>query len=223
MKMVEQMPPVDLCLFPSCIFMMNILVWNCRGALKPSFQNHVRELVQHHDPAIMVIMETKVGGERAREITENLPFDGAIHTETIGYAGGLWVLWNEDKVEISSLANTEQEIHIVVKVRSLNSSWLFSAVYASPRSAERQILWKNLMNIAELHNMPWVIAGDFNEHLVGEDKFGGRAVNVRRSLLFKECLDKCNMIDIGFSGPRFTWTNRREVQALIQERIDKFL
>ena len=30
------------------------------------------------------------------------------------------------------------------------------------------------------------------------------------------------MMDIGFSGPHFTWTNRREVQALIQERIDRF-
>ena len=51
---------------------------------------------------------------------------------------------------------------------------------------------------------------------------GGRAVSFSRSLLFKKCLDKCNMIDIGFSGPRYTWSNRREVQALIQERIDRF-
>lgn len=57
---------------------------------------------------------------------------------------------------------------------------------------------------------------------MGDNKFGGRAVSVSRSLLFKECLDKCNMIDIGFSGPRFTWTNKRNLQALIQERIDKF-
>ena len=78
------------------------------------------------------------------------------------------------------------------------------------------------MRVAELHNMPWVIAGDFNETLLNEDKFGGRAVSVSRSLSFKECLDKCNMIDIGFAGPRFTWTNRREVQALIQERIDRY-
>ena len=39
--------------------------------------------------------------------------------------------------------------------------------------------------------------------------------------MFKECLDKCSMIDIGFSSPHFMWTNRREVQALIQERIDR--
>ena len=70
--------------------------------------------------------------------------------------------------------------------------------------------------------MLWVIMGDFNESLIGEDKFRGRPVSVNRSLLLKKCLDKCNMIDLGFSGPCFTWTIRREVQGLIQERIDRF-
>lgn len=60
------------------------------------------------------------------------------------------------------------------------------------------------MRVAELQNMPWVIAKDFNEPLVEKDKFRGKDVSVKRSLLFKECLDKCNMIYIGFSGPRFT-------------------
>ena len=62
------------------------------------------------------MIETRIGGERAREITDRLPFDGAIHTEAIGYATGLWLLWNSDKVEITALANIEQEIHTVVKV-----------------------------------------------------------------------------------------------------------
>ena len=104
-------------------------------------------------------METRVGGERARAITENLPFDGAVHSDTIGYSGGLWVIWKSEKVEVSSLASTEQEIHITVKVRPSNFTWLFTAVYASPRSTERHILWNNLIKVADLHNMPWVIAG----------------------------------------------------------------
>lgn len=58
--------------------------------------------------------------------------------------------------------------------------------------------------------MPWVVVGDFNEPLLNKDKFGGRVVSVNRSLLFKECLDICGMIDIGFSGPRFTWTNKKK-------------
>ena len=70
--------------------------------------------------------------------------------------------------------------------------------------------------------MGWVIVGDFNEPLVDDDEFDGKAVSMNSSLLFKEYLDKCNMMDIGFAGPRYTWTNRREIQTLIQERIDKF-
>ena len=89
---------------------MNIIVWNCKGALKPNFQSHVRELVRNHNPGIIVVMETHIGGVRAKEITDCLPFDGAIHTETIGFAGGIWLLWNLDRVEVVQLANTKQEI-----------------------------------------------------------------------------------------------------------------
>ena len=59
-------------------------------------------------------METKLGGDKAKEITDKMPFDGAIHTNTIGYSGGLWLLWNSDFVEVELLAKTEQEIHIEV-------------------------------------------------------------------------------------------------------------
>ena len=83
-------------------------------------------------------------------------------------------------------------------------------------------MWENLIKVAGLHNKLWVIAGDFNEPLLGEDKFGGRLINILRSLLFKDCLDKCNMVDLGFSRPRYTWTNRKDLNNLIQERIDRF-
>ena len=48
-----------------------------------------------------------------------------------------------------------------------------SAVYASPRTEERNILWSNLTKVADLHNKPRIMAGDFNEPLIEEDKFGG--------------------------------------------------
>ena len=81
--------PVDECLLSVLICLMNIIIWNCRCALKPFFQNRVRELIQDHNPAILVVMETLLDGERARKITDRLPFDGTVHTDTIGYADGL--------------------------------------------------------------------------------------------------------------------------------------
>lgn len=79
------------------MFLMNIILWNCRGARKPSFHKHVSELVRNHNPAMLVVMETRVGGDRAKETTDRLPFDGSVHTDTIGYTGGLWMLWDSDR------------------------------------------------------------------------------------------------------------------------------
>ena len=54
--------------------------------------------MHNHDPTIMIVMKTHIGGERAKEISNKLPFDGAIHMDTIGFVGGLWLLWNSDRV-----------------------------------------------------------------------------------------------------------------------------
>ena len=133
---------------------MNFIIWNNRGALKPNFQGYIRNLVQEHNPAIFVVMETKLGGDRTKAITDRLPLDGAIHTDTIGFSGGLWLLWDSELVEVQLLAKTEQEIHVEVQVRNSRLTWLFSAIYASLRSEERNILWENLTRVAELHNLP---------------------------------------------------------------------
>lgn len=152
---------------------MNILLWNCRGALNVDFKSRVLEMMINHQSSIMVITETRVGGDRAERIIAELPFDGFYTTDTIGYAGGLWLLWKKEEAEISVLSSTEQEIHATVKVRSSNLTWIISPVYASPRLSERKILWSNLTTVAQLHNLPWLVLGDFNAVLCGEDKYGG--------------------------------------------------
>ena len=86
---------------------MNIIIWISRGSLKPNFQSYVGELAHNHNLAILVVMETKISGDRAKEIIDRLPFDRAIHSETIGYSGGLWLLWNSDRVEVSLISKTE--------------------------------------------------------------------------------------------------------------------
>ena len=119
------------------------------------------------------------------------------------------------------LATTEQEIHATIKVCSSNLTWLIYAIYASPRLAERRMLWPNLSEVANLHTLPWLLLGDFNEVLCEEEKFGGRQVNLNRALEFKDCIDACNVIDLGFASPKFTWTNKRPISDLILERIDR--
>ena len=83
------------------------MVWNCRGALSPNFSQTIIDMVKESSLDIFIVKETRVGGDRAKEISNELPFDGAIHTDTLGYTGGLWILWYPDTVEINHLASIE--------------------------------------------------------------------------------------------------------------------
>lgn len=127
----------------------------------------------NHNPSIMVTMKTRVGRDRVGRIIVNLPFDGFLTTNTTGYAGGLQVLWKRGEVETILLASKEQGIHATIKVHSSNLSLLISAIYASPQLAKTRILWSNLMEVTQFHNLPWLMLGDFNEVLCGNDKYGG--------------------------------------------------
>ena len=69
--------------------------------------------------------------------------------------------------------------------------------------------------------MPWLLLEDFNKVLTGEDKFGGKSINLNRALDFKDCLGTCNLLDLCFSGPKYTWSNWRQLTDLILERIDR--
>ena len=89
---------------------MNILIWNRRGAMKPTFRKTVMDLVEWHQP---VITETRIDGPKADEIIKRLPFDRAYSTKTIGYAGRIWLLWRSDFVSMDVLMVTKQEIHTI--------------------------------------------------------------------------------------------------------------
>jgi hypothetical protein len=63
--------------------------------------------------------------------------------------------------------------------------------------------------------------GDFNDVTSQDEKFGGNVVCRRRIQAYTECMDYCQLMDLGFSGPKFTWTNMQGVADLIQERLDR--
>ena len=98
-----------------------------------------------------------MSGARADEIIESLPFDGVAVADMIGFAGGIWLLWHSDLVQVDVLASTKQEIHALIWVRSQNFSWIISRIYASPRLVKRCLLWDNLTILASLHNLRWAL------------------------------------------------------------------
>jgi hypothetical protein len=50
---------------------------------------------------------------------------------------------------------------------------------------------------------------------------GGNRPVASRIREFRECLNSCSMIDMGFSGPKYTWSNCHDFSSLIMERLDR--
>lgn len=68
-------------------------------------------------------------------------------------------------------------------------------------------LWKELNTLGHNLNLPWLTSGDFNKVFDQTNKWGGQPVFSHLVAPFKDMVHACNMVDLGFSGPKYTWTN----------------
>ncbi len=62
--------------------------------------------------------------------------------------------------------------------------------------------------------------GDFNEISKAEEKCGRLGRSETQMQNFRDVIDECGFMDLGFTGPRFTWTNNRP-SDMAWERLDR--
>ncbi|XP_060179946.1 uncharacterized protein LOC132609802 [Lycium barbarum] len=53
------------------------------------------------------------------------------------------------------------------------------------------------------------------------EKLGGKPHRMYKSLDFSSCMDNCELTDLGYVGPRFTWCNNRRLVKRIWKRLDR--
>ncbi|KAI8016425.1 hypothetical protein LOK49_LG05G03395 [Camellia lanceoleosa] len=95
--------------------LMKVLLWNCRGAANLHFRRHFHNLMNEHQPYLVVITETKIGRDRGKDICESLGFSKFEISEPVGFVDGIWLLWNDLEVYCDILLVTQQEIHAFVQ------------------------------------------------------------------------------------------------------------
>lgn len=65
--------------------------------------------------------------------------------------------------------------------------------------------------------------GDFNEVMWSFEKRGGNSKSWHSMKLFRDVVSHCGLLDLGFTGPSFTWSNGRQGESNIRERLDRTL
>lgn len=102
-----------------------------------------------------------------------------------------------------------------------NSEWVFTRVYEPLNPRLKPIFWDQLTDIVEKWNGPSLVMGHFNSVLDQKDKAGGQPVAQSSICRFRNLIAASGLIDMGFKGAAYTWTNCRVGKANIQERIDR--
>ncbi|XP_028067839.1 uncharacterized protein LOC114270505 [Camellia sinensis] len=102
--------------------------------------------------------------------------------------------------------------------------WVLAVVYASPNPGRRQNLWNDLEDFSNSMFNPWLVAGDFN-NVMGQNEMRSFTQNNQhnRCRKFLDNINHCGLMNLGCTGPKFTWSNNRQGLANTMERLDRAL
>ena len=66
-----------------------------------------------------------------------------------------------------------------------------------------------------------MVLGDFNEILYSNEKLGGAVREAKQMADFRDCLNRCGLVDLGFIGQKYTWCNGRFGGERTKLRLDR--
>ncbi|KAA3468467.1 Exo_endo_phos domain-containing protein [Gossypium australe] len=81
--------------------------------------------------------------------------------------------------------------------------------------------WNLLKRLSSDCNCPWLVAGDFNEIMYSFEKRGGLPRDQKRTEVFRDTLEECRLMDVGYSEAWFTWEKGNLPETNIRERLDR--
>lgn len=199
--------------------MMNSMVWNARGAGSKEFVQDFKSLVKIHKPNLVGLVETRVGRDRANKIVRRLGFSNWRIFDGRGFSGGIWILWNND-VRVNFIDDMAQAVSFDVGYD--NKNWKMTVVYGSPNPTNRERLWDYLRACSSQFQGAWVVGGDFNEIACSSEKSNFKNSDCHRCRKLQTVLADCSLLDLGFSGAKYTWYKSPTAFQSIKERLDKY-
>ncbi|KAJ1420313.1 Zinc knuckle CX2CX4HX4C [Sesbania bispinosa] len=132
------------------------------------------------------------------------------------HAGGLAVIW-KNSLDVNIISYCENHITMKINLIAEGISFLLSGIYGFPENSNKERTWQLMNSLKPESRTPWLCMRDFNEVLCMEDKAGGNPVDIQNMLAFKTTLVECELLDLGFVGYRYTWSNGQAEPHCIEE------
>jgi hypothetical protein len=155
------------------------------------------------------LSETRQKAERVRRLRGRLGLRGFTGVDSEGLSGGLALFW-WDQLHVEVISSCERYIDVHVRASDMEPTWRLTCVYGEPRTEDRHEMWTMLQNLKNESDLPWCVLGDFNEAMWSFEHFSVTPRCESQMLAFRDTLEMCGLVDLGFSGLPFTFDNKRK-------------
>ncbi|KAI0497164.1 hypothetical protein KFK09_020386 [Dendrobium nobile] len=198
-------------------------MWNCRGARKKNTGNFLRHLVACNEVGLVGLVETKVEEISRLEVDRLVGREwDFFHHPAVGRSGGLLLAWRRDILKVEVVVATDQCVIGQVVLPSL-VRWNVALVYGHKDYHVRRQLWETLGSVLS-PDVPTIAGGDFNCCISQDEKKGGKRFRLSAGAQeMMTALSQLDLHDLGFSGPRYTWSNNKEGASRIWVHLDRIL
>lgn len=199
---------------------MNCLSWNCRGIGGSRTVHDLVTLSQIYQPQFIFLCETRQNKDKVSRLRYQLGLHGFAGVSSGGLSGGLALFWN-DQLCVDFKEINERYIDVFVRVLPSEPMWRMTCVYGEPRTENSHLMWSKLRELKAKYDLPWIILGDFNEALWQQEHLSCTPRSESHMMAFREVLNVCDMVDLGFSGVPYTYDNRRAGRKNVRVRLDR--
>ena len=131
-------------------------------------------------------------------------------------------MWCADLQVTIQVANFHVILASVVNIASGQEFGLV-CIYGDPYHHQTNVIWDQIATfVFDNPGKPMLCMGDMNKILYDMDK-SSPYVSSHRLHAFRSLVKNCGFFNLGFSGPAYTWTNKRYSSNPVYERLDRAL
>lgn len=184
---------------------------------------HLQRLIYSTNAKVIFISETKSSKVTASDLIHHFHVANSHVVPADQASGGLWLMWDEDM----DLTIVQSSINYILAYGVYkNSGPIFNllCIYGDPSHKATSAMWSEISSfVVHSSHRPTFCMGDLNEIMHANEKYGLAPPNQNRINIFKHHVNNLGLMDMGYNGPAYTWSNKQQGKDLVLERLDRCL
>ncbi|XP_004297985.1 PREDICTED: uncharacterized protein LOC101309247 [Fragaria vesca subsp. vesca] len=201
---------------------MRTISWNYRGLGRTATVKALGEIISRQRPNILFLSETHKTTSYVEKIRRKMRFSQGFCVDPIGIAGDL-CLWWDDSLLINIVDFSKNFLDTMITLVETGEVVRATFIYGPPYQEDKEDFWNEWSFRDKEDSTPWLVIGDLNELLSQQERIGDADWDYHRHRFLGSFINSNNLLDVGFSGPAFTWTRKAFGRIILQERLDRAL